>query len=142
MTQLTLFPPTRRRARATLPHAPFVRTSETSTNAAATIAPLSGELRKRVLHFIADRGQTGATDQEICAGLQMLADTSRARRVELRNLGLIADSQNRRPSPSGRASTIWVTTAAGQRADISREIPEPDERLAPWERDDLREAVP
>lgn len=65
-------------------------------------------LRATVLAFIRDRGQAGATDPEIAAGLGMQSDTARARRCELRDLGMIRDSGLRRPTPSGRPSTVWV----------------------------------
>ena len=64
--------------------------------------------RQRVLEYLAGRGHAGATDHEIAAGLGMLPDTARARRVELRDAGLVRDSGQRRPSPTGHAATVWT----------------------------------
>ena len=90
------------------PTAPFVAKSETSKTAATAIAGTSSAMRERVLGYIRGRGAVGAIDQEIAAELRMLADTARARRCELRDRGLIADSGCRRQSPSGRPATVWV----------------------------------
>jgi hypothetical protein len=97
MPQLTLFPTDWRTPGLEPPHSG----SETSRAAAQRIKPLTGALRKEVLRFIAERGDAGATDHEIAAGLGMLSDTARARRCELRDLGLVRDSGERRLSPSG-----------------------------------------
>ncbi len=87
---------------------PFVPSSPTSRAAAKRIGPAVESIRQRVLDFIAGRGFEGATDQEVAGALGMLSDTSRARRVELRDRGQIVDSGRRRPSPSGRPATVWI----------------------------------
>ena len=106
MTQQTFFdqPATR----TATPTAPYVPTSETSKWAAESIAPCTGRLQSLVFDFIRTRGQTGATDQELTEALGMLSDTARARRVELRDRGLIVDSGRRRSTRRGRAAVVWI----------------------------------
>jgi hypothetical protein len=85
------------------------RDSRTSTAAGRSIERHAGRLRAAVWEFISLHG--GATDPEIAAGLGMLPDTARARRVELRDLGYIGDSGQVRPTPSGRSATVWIVVA-------------------------------
>jgi len=80
----------------------------TSRAAADAVKPAIGKLRRLVLHFIAKQGLAGATDHEVSAGLGLLSDTARARRVELRDAGRIVDSGQRRATPSGRRAIVWV----------------------------------
>ena len=95
------------------PATPFVRDSLTSREAAERIRPVVGRIARRVLGFIVTHAEHGATDEEIRNALELSADTSRARRVELVASGQVRDSGNRRPSSSGRAMAVWVATAAG-----------------------------
>ena len=81
---------------------------DTRAAAATAIAPLAGGMLRRVEIYIAGRGEFGATDEEISISLKMRDSTARARRVELRDGGKIADSKRRRPSRSGRLSIVWV----------------------------------
>ena len=73
---------------------------------------LAPEAAKRMLDevedFIRERGPHGATDEEIGLALRLQADTSRARRCELRDNGKIVDSGRRRPTHSGRLATVWT----------------------------------
>ena len=64
----------------------------------------------QVLEYVTRCGTAGATDQEIAAAIDMLPDTARARRVGLRDAGLVVDSGQRRASPNGRPSTVWILT--------------------------------
>ena len=105
------------------PSTPYIKRSETSRAAAVAIGGASKIMRERVLAFLAGCGPVGATDQELASGLEMLSDSCRARRCELRDRGEILDSGRRRPSPSGRASTVWIAAA---RHDVP----------APWDADD------
>ncbi len=85
----------------------------TSSAANVAIKPLAAGLRKKVLDFIASRGELGATDGEIQTALGMRGSTQRPRRKELQNAGLIQDSGTIRPSASGRAAVVWVATGEG-----------------------------
>jgi len=105
--------------RETEAHAPS-SPAECRRAAAGEILGLRTGLQRRVLRFIRERGARGASDHEIAAGLDMLLDTVRARRVELRDLGAIAPSGRTRPTPSGRQATVWIVCPNGhdrQRAE-------------------------
>jgi hypothetical protein len=91
----------------TEPTAPYQRHSTTSAAAARQITP-AATLRLTVLRFIEQRGMLGATDEEIQSGLAMNPSTQRPRRVELVNIGIVADSGTTRRTKSGRAATVWV----------------------------------
>lgn len=86
---------------------------ETSREAADRIAPLVPALTAVVFHFIAQRGESGATDFEVQAGLSMTGDSERPRRWELQRRGLVCDSGARRKSPSGRSAIVYVATGRG-----------------------------
>jgi len=85
--------------------------TETRRRARPTAARAATD-RQRLLGLFITRGTEGLTDHEASAELGLILDTTRARRVELRDLGLVVDSGARRPSPSGRAATVWVRAAA------------------------------
>ena len=102
---------------AATPPAPHVRGSETSKAAAETIQPHAGRLRELVCRFLADRGEQGATDEELCEALNLQSDTGRARRCGLRDTGHVTDSGRRRPTRSGRKATVWVATGKPLSAD-------------------------
>ncbi len=87
---------------------PFVASSDTSKAAARRIKPAAQRLRRLVFDFICSHD--GATDQEIAAGLDLLPDTARARRCELRDSGHVADSGQRRMTSRGRPAAVWTTT--------------------------------
>jgi hypothetical protein len=88
--------------------APFDRGSDTSAAAAKSIEPNAGTLRRIVYDAIVAGGPTGYTDAELQDSLGMRAQTQTARRVELRDRGLIVDSGFRRPTPRGRDAVVWV----------------------------------
>lgn len=81
--------------------------SETSRAAAQDIQPTASTLRAKVLEFIADRGELGATDEEVQLALDMNPSTQRPRRVELAERGLI-EKRGQRPTRSGRQAVVWV----------------------------------
>jgi len=82
--------------------------SETSRAAAAAIEPQAGTLCASVYSFIVGRGEAGATDHEIQAGLRLDGNSERPRRKALENRGLIEDSGRRRETPTGRMAIVWV----------------------------------
>lgn len=87
--------------------APYVRGSATSLEAAASLTPETmSALQRRVLEFIASRGEEGATDEECQSELGMNPSTQRPRRGELANAGLIVKSGKRLTSSHKRA-TVW-----------------------------------
>lgn len=84
--------------------------------AALSIYPHTGTDRRRVLDFVASRGEWGATDDEMQQALRMNPSTQRPRRVELRDGGWIEQSGRKRRTLSRRAAVVWVLTARGRAA--------------------------
>lgn len=64
----------------------------------------------RACHEKASHGEHGATDEEMQQALGIDPNTQRPRRVELHEGGMIADSNKRRPTRSGRGAVVWVAT--------------------------------
>jgi len=84
-----------------------VSASAMSAEAAASLTPETmNALQRRVLDFIASRGEEGATDEECQRELGMNPSTQRPRRGELANAGLIVESGTRLTS-SRRRATVW-----------------------------------
>lgn len=84
----------------------------TSSVAAGRISSAAPTIRDRVLAFIRDRGQAGATDEEGEAALRIKPQTYTPRRRELVQLGLVGDSGRRRRTDAGRPAAVWVATSA------------------------------
>ncbi|MBN2023179.1 MAG: hypothetical protein JW809_10350 [Pirellulales bacterium] len=72
------------------------------------IRPEGNRLRSVVYHAIRAAGAEGMTDPEVSITTGLLSDTSRARRVELVQAGVVVDSGRRRQTQSGRWATVWV----------------------------------
>ena len=111
-----------------LPHAG----TETSKAAAESMVPRAGAQRLRVLRFIQDTKDFGATACEIEGGLGLSGNSVRPRIVELRNAGLIINSGVTRKTPSGRAAqvyvaVVWVTVVTDGDEPPRWEPVEPDE---------------
>lgn len=89
--------------------APFQRHSDTSKAAAVDIAPDAGTLRGKVYELIkAWTPRTGGlTDSEVQSMLEMNPSTQRPRRIELVQMGLVADSGQRRVLKSKRTAVVW-----------------------------------
>ena len=86
--------------------APFVRGSDTSEAAAASI---DGEhLREFVFSFIQKAGAGGMTCDEVEVAAQMSHQTTSARINELARRGFILDSTRRRPTRSSRMAIVWI----------------------------------
>lgn len=64
----------------------------------------------------------GMTDFELATLMHRQQTSAGKRRGELRDLGLIEQTDERRPAPSGAASIVWKITAEGRR--VAREITE------------------
>lgn len=84
---------------------PYVAESETSAEAAASVAPVTGDLRNMVLNHIRRSG--GATCDECEVALELAHQTCSARVTELRKLGLIVDSGQKRKTRSNRNAAVW-----------------------------------
>lgn len=69
--------------------------------------------RLRVLKLHAEHPE-GLTDFQLAAILRGQQTSLGKRRGELRDEGLIAETTERRPSPSGSPSIVWKITEAGK----------------------------
>ena len=88
---------------------PYQKGSDTSRDAASSVAESAPTKRAEVYGYILARGKAGATDAEIEGGLSMLRQSVCARRNELAKLGMIRDSGRRRTSlHTGRRCAVWV----------------------------------
>ncbi len=96
--------PTRAPERPPAHHRAPAGTSEVS---ARRIAPLVRQQRADVLAAIVRAGARGATDAEIETSTGLRAQSVSPRRGELRTLGLIVDSGERRATPRGRPAAVW-----------------------------------
>lgn len=85
---------------------PAQRHSETSVAAAVSIKKNVGKFHVAILDFLALRPE-GATDAEMQSELGMNPSTQRPRRIELVTMGKVVEYGTTRPTPSGRAATVW-----------------------------------
>jgi hypothetical protein len=90
------------------PHVAGHRGLGGSVAAADVITPSLPQLQSAVLGALEQAGERGATGDEIAAALGWDKYRVRPRTAELRKLGRIADSGQRRPSEAGIASIVWV----------------------------------
>jgi predicted ArsR family transcriptional regulator len=92
----------------TYPNSPGFQNTDTSEAAAAAIEPEAPNLRALVLRALSDRPATA----DECAseiGVSILA--IRPRLTELRKLGSIEDTGQRRRNVSGRSAIVWRRAA-------------------------------
>lgn len=80
----------------------------TSDVAADRIASRAGTLRAAVLTMLRERGEHGATDQEMQDALQLPSNTQLPRRWELMNAGAVVASGRKRKTRSGCPAIVWV----------------------------------
>lgn len=123
--QTSLFePPTERREYEPLPdpsrntvgafHGAASDAPETEREAAKLAFPRTGSDRLRVLVLLLDRGDRGATDEEIAEELGLRLYTAAPRRNELKRDGWVEASGDKRPTTTGTPATVWVVTARGR----------------------------
>lgn len=112
-TQGELFPD----PRPPLPPTGWASTSKAAAHAIRDAAPA---VRARVLAFIASRGPTGATIDEMCTALRLGTGTVCPRVDELARpkvgAAAIRDSGRRRATRSGRSAKVWVVRGDGDGA--------------------------
>ena len=65
-------------------------------------------LRRLVYEFILERGEHGATDQEVQRALDLPSQTECPRRWELVKGGLVENSGQRRRTMSQRSAVVWT----------------------------------
>lgn len=90
--------------------APFVADSETSRDAAESIAPFLTGLRARVYSAVARAGDHGLTCDECEVQLSMRHQTCSARFRELTDSGVITRTHKKRPTRSGRDAFVYCAT--------------------------------
>ena len=88
---------------------------DTSRDAAAGITLHLRELQRQVLAFAEARGRLGFIDPDMAAHFECHGSTYRTRRSELVEMGLIADTCERRPIvAAGRKHAVWAITDKGR----------------------------
>jgi hypothetical protein len=85
---------------------------DTSREAAASVAPKLTRVQKEVLAFAASCGFGGFTDTDIEAQFASTRSTYRTRRAELRAMGYLEDTGQRR-KVDGSNRVIWRITDRG-----------------------------
>lgn len=83
----------------------------TSHAAAADAAVNAGTNRARCLAVLR-RYPAGLTDYELADLTGLQQNSAGKRRGELRDAGLVADTGNRRPGPSGSSCIVWAAVGA------------------------------
>jgi len=87
---------------------PSVRDSDTSEKAAREIEAHAETCLARVLAYIVERGEGGATDDEMQVALDMNPSTQRPRRIDLCHRGIVVDSGLTRRTRTGRDAVVWI----------------------------------
>lgn len=93
------------------------RTTDPETSHAAALMSTTqkaGDQRAVLSAHYRVRGD-GLTDFELAAYLGRQQTSVGKRRGELRDLGLIEQTELRRPAPSGKSAIVWRITANGRR---------------------------
>jgi hypothetical protein len=90
------------------PDAPGHRGVDTSIEAADAIAPVTGRLRKLAYSLIEAAGATGLTNDELADRAEIDRGSIQPRTSELRLLGRIRDSGERRRNENGKRAIVWV----------------------------------
>jgi hypothetical protein len=87
--------------------APAIQHSRTSMAAADALTPQKlNALQRQVVAFLHERGEHGATDEEMQAGIPMDPNTQRPRRRELAKRGLVVEAGERK-TRAGKRATVW-----------------------------------
>ena len=111
---------------APLPQMPPVRNDapETSRVAAGRIAGHAKTLRAAVVSMLRERGEHGATDQEIQDALHLPSNTQIPRRWELVNSQHVCASGRKRKTRSNCPAMVWVLSEfAPKPATIAKVTP-------------------
>ena len=93
--------------RESYPDAPGYRRTDTSRAAAAAVESAASRLQAQVLAAISAAGEAGMTTNEIAAQIGVDKGSVQPRTSELRAIGSIKDSGQRRSNDSGRRAIVW-----------------------------------
>jgi len=95
---------------------------DTSREAARRIAEDASRLQRPYMDALRRAGDAGLTDHEASREIGCALTTIQPRRAELNDLAgppLVVESENRRPSPTGRPCIAWRLSSHGERvADL------------------------
>jgi hypothetical protein len=93
-----------------------VRNNDPDTSREAALARLGGKAtdRRAALIEIGNVGPRGLTDFELARLINRQQTSAGKRRGELRDLGLVEDSGDRRPAPSGSSAIVWRISQKGK----------------------------
>lgn len=86
---------------------PYVKGSATSKAAAESMVKHAPTARARIFQFILERGEYGATDDEIETALGMSHQTASARRYKLHREGALVRTDWKRPTRTGRQAFVY-----------------------------------
>lgn len=100
---------------------PFQPSSDTSRAAAVAIQPHVAPMQKRVLDFLEERGIVGGTQEEIHFATGMRISSICGRVSELRELGKVCDSGERRANVSGVGAVVWISALSATTNPASAE---------------------
>lgn len=97
--------------------APAARATDPATShQAADRHPLLRRSDRRQALLALFRARDGLTDFELGAAIERQQTSAGKRRGELRDAGLVAPTELRRPAPSGSPAIVWQLTDDGRRA--------------------------
>lgn len=91
-------------------HAPFAAGRPTSAAAAQSVEPTAESLCG-IIYAAVKQTAAGLTCSDVETRFELKHQTASARLWDLHTRGFIADSGQRRPSLTGRASIVWVAAS-------------------------------
>lgn len=92
------------------PYSPGHRGIDTSIAAAEALKPKLGRLQMMVASVIRHAGALGLTSDELAAKLKTDRWSLRPRISELRRMGVIRDSGERKQNCTGKQAIVWIAT--------------------------------
>lgn len=108
--------------------APYTPDSDTSREAAESVAEVAGKIRRQVYRYIVSCGDDGTTDDAAEQVLDLKHTTYTARRGELVKQGLVRDSGFREKTRSGRNAAVWVAVPEDEIEDAKLEAAATEDR--------------
>ena len=99
---------------------PYVSGSTTSKAAADRMIPHSGSIKRRVYQFLTERGNRGATDDEIEVQLRLKHQTASAGRRSLELAGAVEKTDSKRPTRTGRLGYVYTAVPGANLAAPGR----------------------
>jgi len=96
------------------PHIPGTKGTDTSIAAAEFMKDIAAPIQRAVMRVTIAAGSRGLTAHELSVSLGMERTTVQPRTSELRRLGKIKDSGQRRANPNGKKAIVWVATGGAK----------------------------